>query len=176
MLLTDILLKLENYCYSHISGHNCGNCGILAFLVIRELEKYKIPFELRLVEPELVITDRRGILDLFDISSKAGIKLYQEGLLSAVHIFLYLPDSEYFFNLGKNPGTYGSITSISSTEDRELLNLYLASLRKSIRKRRHAIWNSLYDRKQNSKLQKAVKYYFNKLSNGGGIIIPQTSD
>nr|DAT90323.1 MAG TPA: hypothetical protein [Caudoviricetes sp.] len=170
MSAADIIKKVRG-------GHNCGNCGILSFLVIRELEKHRVPFELYLADPKLIIAGRRHILDQFDISSKEGIRLYPRGLLTAVHVFLYLPDSECFFNFeGDLMNMHDSIISISSTEDKELLNLYLMSLEKSIRKRKYRVWNPLYDRRQNSKLQKAVKYYFNKLSNGGGIIIPQTSD
>lgn len=152
----EVLTKIFEYCDKHIQYLNCGGCAKVFTLVAKEMLKRNIRFDLVLADPTIHYTkdDRRAYVE--NVEKLLNEVRKKDVYVSASHVF-FTYESQVYNSEGFSKEEAYVINGANN------LKLLVDKLNNSYRVKKISIWNDLYNVKQNKKLRRAIKYYFNKL-------------
>lgn len=152
----EVLTKIFEYCDRHIQYLNCGGCGKVFALVAKEMLKRNIRFDLVLTDPTIRYTKNDECVDVKSVDQLLNEVRKKNVYVSAFHVFFTYESQVYNSDGFSKESSY-------VINDADNLKLLVNKLNNSYRVRKVQIWNSIYDVKQNKKLKRAIKYYFDKL-------------
>lgn len=138
MDIVNILKKIEIYLEKNIQYAGRGGCGLVAYYVSKELIKRNIEFVYQTNSPTI-----------------------RDNLYTFGHIWIKLIEPEFIFNK--------EVPGFDTPLEKEYTKRYMYKrLRLSAVYRRgekYKLWCQLYNPKQNSKMRRAIQYYFKKYDN-----------
>ena len=154
MQIEELVDKLEKYINFNLDNPNYGGCAFIMARVAKELEKRGIYYEISISVADFRINDSR--IFFYEDFPKV-LKFLQKYPVTGNHLFLSnINDEGIDFNRAFTE--YAQEFTQGIIKRSIIRNIYSFS-------RREDLWNPSYDKAQNKKLTKAIKYYFKKFDN-----------